>query len=1256
MKAFFSHLVVLAASFSFILSQNSKAADPLDTWTLRNPGPTPNNLRAVTFGNGLGVAVGTVGTIVTSADSGDSWTARDSGITNLNINLVGVAYGSGRFVAAPEPGILQTLVTSTNGTNWVLTPVAFSNDWFFTAIAYGGSSFVLVGYSGATNVILTSPDGLSWTRRFCGVGDAFTAITYAQNQFVAVGGTQFPTNRSFIVTSPDGITWTTRRTNVADYYKSVAGNANGFVAVALHTTSRSPTGTAWTDVTDANPGSRTAVGASPSLFVSADVSYFGVAESATIYTSLDGAAWTATGAALGINSITYGNGRFLAVGSSLDPGVFAIGTRPAIMVSADGTNWVSRTRNVSTFGGVKSAPVTGVAFGAGRFVALTVNTIGQGNAFHSANGSDWSGSPYASMLTVPPGAVTFGAGRFVAVGGHDATGDNAIASSPTGTNWTQHYTGSSGALKAVTFGGSQFVAVGQANAGFRPVLTSGDGVNWSVTTALAQLTNNLLGIAYGAGNFVAVGAAGAVARSADGSSWTQQSITRSNHLRGVLFTNSQFVAVGDAGSIFTSPDGNTWTRRTSGTTRDLVAIAYFSNQYLAVGDFGTLLVSSNATTWSSLDAGTDLNLVSGAVGGNQLVLGGESVLVTSTTNLHDWKPRFLGSGATEPIFRKVLAVDDRIVAFNAGSQTRSTTGRDWVAMPANFNTAGNNAYYTNGVLITVGTEEIANQTRISYSTNRGEAWTDLSFGSVGQLYGLEYGKGLFVTCGDRPGGTNAPIFTSTNGINWTYRNSGMPAALWDLAFGNNTFVAVGSSGSVRSSDGINWVTNAGAFGETVAFGGGKFVAAGGSSILLSTNGTNWSTVLTGVNIENVRYGYGTFIAVGPEGSILTSTNGSNWVSRFVRTRQKLNAVEFAHDSAFIVGFAGTIYQSDFLASTPATIQRQPQSRTVLAGSVATLDVGVAGRLPMTYQWFKNGVPLAGATEPILTLTGVTNSDAGNYHVVVQNALGPATSASATLTVIDPGVAVLPAELYLFTGTTGAFTASVVGATPLSYQWKGNFSTINHATNSSLVFTNAQSDSNGNYSVVVTFAQGSRTSTNEGQLIVLASVEDVQLYADPSYVQAPIGSSVTVTSIVQGPLPTTYQWRRNGTNLPGATAAVLTLTNVQPSTSGDYGLKLTYPQGAVTNDVMTTVDVYYAEPPVITGVTASSPSLMQITFTGLVGRYYEISYAANLNPPVDWQSYTAVQVTANPMVVPIEVPLFNNPTNTNAFFRIKILPP
>lgn len=49
-----------------------RAADPLDTWTWKNPLPTGDNLSAVTYGNGRFVAVGWKGTTLTSVD-GIEW-------------------------------------------------------------------------------------------------------------------------------------------------------------------------------------------------------------------------------------------------------------------------------------------------------------------------------------------------------------------------------------------------------------------------------------------------------------------------------------------------------------------------------------------------------------------------------------------------------------------------------------------------------------------------------------------------------------------------------------------------------------------------------------------------------------------------------------------------------------------------------------------------------------------------------------------------------------------------------------------------------------------------------------------------------------------------------------------------------------------------------------------------------------------------------------------------------------------------------
>src|SRR6516165_8548343 len=52
-------------------------ASSLDTWTVRNPLPTANALFAITYGNDQFVAVGDLGTIITSPD-GVNWTVGQS--------------------------------------------------------------------------------------------------------------------------------------------------------------------------------------------------------------------------------------------------------------------------------------------------------------------------------------------------------------------------------------------------------------------------------------------------------------------------------------------------------------------------------------------------------------------------------------------------------------------------------------------------------------------------------------------------------------------------------------------------------------------------------------------------------------------------------------------------------------------------------------------------------------------------------------------------------------------------------------------------------------------------------------------------------------------------------------------------------------------------------------------------------------------------------------------------------------------------
>jgi photosystem II stability/assembly factor-like uncharacterized protein len=135
-----------------------------------------------------------------------------------------------------------------------------------------------------------------------------------------------------------------------------------------------------------------------------------------------------------------------------------------------------------------------------------------------------------------------------------------------------------------------------------------------------------------------------------------------------------------------------------------------------------------------------------------------------------------------------------------------------------------------------------------------------------------------------------PAQTSAPGVAWkkVENNPFGTTAVYDIAFANNTFVAVGASGKIAYSDSgktFTAVANS-QFGTTairaVAFGGGRFVAVGdaGKAAYSTNNGRTWTaSAATGFgtsNIQSVAYGANRFVAVGKNGKIAYSTNGQTW--------------------------------------------------------------------------------------------------------------------------------------------------------------------------------------------------------------------------------------------------------------------------------------------------------------------------------------------------------------------------------------------
>src|SRR6266446_10416983 len=86
---------------------------------------------------------------------------------------------------------------------------------------------------------------------------------------------------------------------------------------------------------------------------------------------------------------------------------------------------------------------------------------------------------------------------------------------------------------------------------------------------------------------------------------------------------------------------------------------------------------------------------------------------------------------------------------------------------------------------------------------------------------------------------------------------------------------------------------------------------------------------------------------------------------------------------------------------PPSIDYQPQSQAVILYQQAAFGVIASGTPPLSYQWRKDGVPIAGATDDQIVLAHPQFADAGTYSVIVSNAAGRVASADAGLTVNSP---------------------------------------------------------------------------------------------------------------------------------------------------------------------------------------------------------------------------------------------------------------
>ena len=165
----------------------------------------------------------------------------------------------------------------------------------------------------------------------------------------------------------------------------------------------------------------------------------------------------------------------------------------------------------------------------------------------------------------------------------------------------------------------------------------------------------------------------------------------------------------------------------------------------------------------------------------------------------------------------------------------------------------------------------------------------------------------------------------------------------------------------------------------------------------------------------------------------------------------------------------------------------------------------------------------------------------------------------------PAISLQPFSQTNFSGSNIAFSVVAAGTAPFTYQWRKEGAELTDSTNvygahaPSLTLFGISGADRGGYSIVVSNSFGSVTSS-----IAALRVVDPWITLQPVSQLTNAGQTVTFKVSVVRTSPFTYQWRKNGTTLAGASLSSLTLTNVQWADAGNYDVFVSNLYGTSTS--------------------------------------------------------------------------------------------
>jgi hypothetical protein len=490
---------------------------------------------------------------------------------------------------------------------------------------------------------------------------------------------------------------------------------------------------------------------------------------------------------------------------------------------------------------------------------------------------------------------------------------------------------------------------------------------------------------------------------------------------------------------------------------------------------------------------------------------------------------------------------------------------------------------------------------------------------------------------DATGNTVRSGYTSRMG---TYSLSGLGEGSYIVAFdssNNGGYVTAYNGGATTSATAtpivIDGVTNATAVDASLTpFGSGgastitatKFKVTGIPQVgqTLTAFGEGWSP-----SDATLTYTWNDYASmIGAMGAVLGTEES------YTPTDSDLYRGIIVTVTANKAGFSEQIYRasaSDTIQPAVAILQFTDTSPPTISGTAqvgSTLTASHATSTPQApttaFQWLRNETPIDGAKNATYVLTAADLSQKISVASSFQKtSYWPSTLVSAptaavtyaTLTGPTPSISGDPAVGNTLTAITGDWGSDV----NLSYQWRNAGSNIPTATNATYV-TQA-SDVGKDITLVVT---GAKTNFNpaskESSNAIMVTGEALTLTLTPTPTitgTMAVGSTLTATPGTWDTSVTlSFQWRRGGTDIPGAIGAsyVTTASDVGSRMSlMATGTRPGYTSATIVSLETKAIEVVPATlPPAVSSTPSTNPNFVRLAYKDFLGRIAtnsEVSY-------------------------------------------------